>query len=109
MGSPAIAWSRDGSGRHGSTESRWLRPDSSGNFGIAVGPRKMDRTVSGSSVVENVGLDMPHLPALYTAAEKSGGGSSPVSHPCNHATRSRSLASALALLTLFITSISYAV
>jgi hypothetical protein len=61
--SPAVARSRDGSGRHGSTESRWSRPDSSGNFGIAVGPRKMDRMMLGLSVVANVGLDMPCSPA----------------------------------------------
>jgi hypothetical protein len=51
----------------------------------------------------------PRAPSLYAAAEESGGGSSPESQPCNHATRSRYLASALALLTLFMTSISYAV
>jgi hypothetical protein len=51
----------------------------------------------------------PRATSLYGAAEESGGGSSPVSQPCNHATLSRSLASALALLALFMTSISYAV
>jgi hypothetical protein len=62
-----------------------------------------------------VGLDTPfadltpRATSLYGAAEESGGGSSPVSHSFNRSTRSRSLASALALLTLFRTSISYAV